>query len=146
MAACAFIDPVCIFFGRELIKVDDGFPLGLFGGVALKRGTTPQTAYIVRVLPEIIDHAVANGAVRNTLARVYDRLGFSLQLVIQVGRLKMTKCAVILRANPIERTFAFNLFQPDIRVFTVRIDLHIYAGFSVRCVAFRCHGVSFRAG
>ena len=110
------VDPVLAFGIGQLVEVQNGFPFGGVGCVAFQRGAAPQAPDMRVILPEIVDHAVADRAVRNTLRRG-QRFNSRLLIgrIIRVG-LQFSKRALILAAHPAERGVAFHVFQPEIRI------------------------------
>ncbi len=61
--------PVLVFARGKLVEIEHGFPVGLSAFITGKRRSAPEAPDVGVILPEVVNHAVADGAVRNPLGR-----------------------------------------------------------------------------
>src|ERR1700676_4145299 len=100
---------------RERRKIARGFSFWVRVAKFFERRFSPDAAGIIRILPEISEHAAAPRDIRDIVRPVVNR-----RQDIAIPRKSRTSeflyCQRVLPLDEIKRPFALDLFQPQIRI------------------------------
>jgi hypothetical protein len=127
-------DPVFVFLARQCIQVEHGFPGGFRLAVLVQRGAAPDAALMAGVAPEVVVEVAVAADPGNPFLRIEDGLQARTQRRVIGARRQFGFAVVIAFANPAERAFGGDLFQPAVA---------IVGGCVLDCVL---HGASFVHG
>jgi hypothetical protein len=106
--------PVLFFCSGELVDIQQDIPFRVRPAEFLKRRASPQSARIIRILPEIVEKTAAARDIRDIVRPVVNRR----QRVAIPGK---SGVAELLQRQPAllgesDSPFALDLFQPQIRI------------------------------
>src|ERR1700720_3014708 len=109
--------PVLALGSGQRVDVDQYVPGRLLGAVGVHRGASPHAAWVLPVLPIVVDVLTAGRHDRNTGIGVEDGPDLLLQVGEPggVGGVAPDAVAVAL-THPVQRGVAGDIFQPQIRI------------------------------
>ena len=102
---------------RECIDVQHRLPRRLAAAqIRLPRRAPPDAAWLRRVLPEVVQLIAEDARECDAIVRIEDLHGAAEDRIVHGAAAQLRDRRRVLRLHPLQRPFAFDLFQPDERV------------------------------
>ena len=108
--------PVLLLRRVEGVDVDQHLPVGLLGAVRVHRRAPPQSPWMLRVGPEVVQLVAAAHHVRDARRGVEDRFQLRRQCRRLAVRVEFLLGARVVLAHPFQRVIAGHVLEPQPRV------------------------------
>ena len=104
-----------VLLGGKLVDIQHGFPFRVWPAKFIERRSPPEAARIIRILPEIVEQPAAPGDVGDIVRPVVNRRQ-RVAIGGKSGVAESFQRPLALLLDEIQRAFALDFFQPQIRI------------------------------